>query len=202
MENFDLKFEQICKGLDENNKLLLQACCAPCSSAVLERITPYFDVTLYFYNPNITERDEYDKRLSELFRFVEEVYGKSVKIVDGGFCPQRFFDYSKNLENEPERGSRCTVCYLERLAQTATFAKENGFDYFGTTLTVSPYKDSNRINAIGERLEQGNSVKFLYSDFKKKNGYRRSIELSYEHNLYRQNYCGCVYSKREKEIKA
>ncbi len=201
MENFDLKFEEICRGLNGQNKLLLQACCAPCSSAVLERVTPYFDVTLYFYNPNITDKSEYDKRLSELLRFVKEVYGDSVKVVDGGFCPERFFDYSKNLENEPERGSRCTVCYQERLSHSATFAKENGFDYFGTTLTVSPYKDSNRINAIGNRLEQSLDIKFLYSDFKKKNGYRRSIELSYEHNLYRQNYCGCVYSKRENENK-
>lgn len=195
MENFDLKFEQICKSLPARERLLLQACCAPCSSAVLERVTPYFDVTLYFYNPNITEREEYDKRLNELYRFVKEVYGDSVKIIDGGFNPQRFFEYTKTLENEPERGARCTECYLDRLTQTAIYAKENGFDFFGTTLTVSPHKDSNRINLMGENLEQYKGVKFLYSDFKKKNGYKRSIELSNKYNLYRQNYCGCVFSK-------
>ena len=196
MENYDIKFEQICSTVGKNNKLLLQACCAPCSSAVLERVTPYFDVTLYFYNPNITEKGEYDKRLSELYRFVATVYGDKVKIVDGGFNADRFFEYSKKLESEPERGARCTNCYLDRLTQAAIFAKENGFDYFGTTLTVSPHKDSLRLNTMGEKLEQEYSVKFLYSDFKKKNGYRRSIELSREYNLYRQNYCGCIYSKK------
>lgn len=196
MENYDLKFEKICYSLGAENKLLLQACCAPCSSAVLERVTPFFDVTLYFYNPNITEKEEYDKRLNELYRFVQDVYGDTVKIVDGGYCPQKFFEYSLGLEQESERGMRCTKCYLERLTSSAIFAKEHGFDYFGTTLTLSPHKDANRLNLTGEKLEKEYSVNFLYSDFKKKNGYRRSIELSNEYNLYRQNYCGCIYSKR------
>lgn len=201
MDNFDLKFEQICGSLIGRVRLLLQACCAPCSSAVLERVTPYFNVTLYFYNPNITERQEYDKRLNELYRFVNEVYGDSVMVVDGGFNPQRFLDYTKNFESEPERGARCTKCYEDRLTQTASYAKENGYDFFGTTLTVSPHKDSNRINLIGESLEQVLGVKFLYSDFKKKNGYKRSIELSSQYNLYRQNYCGCIFSKVTNEKK-
>ena len=193
----DLQFENTVKSFDGKKSLLLHACCAPCSSSVLERVTPFFDVTLFFYNPNITDKTEYDKRLKELERYVAAVYEKTVKIIDGGFSPAEFFVAAKGLENEPERGKRCTVCYGQRLEKSAYMAINGGFDYFCTTLSVSPYKDAERINAIGSELEKKLGAKFLPSDFKKKDGYRRSIELSREWGLYRQNYCGCVFSKNK-----
>ena len=193
--NYDKSFIKTVESLSEKKRLLLHACCAPCSSAVLERVAPHFDVTLFFYNPNITEKAEYEKRLSELYRFVEAVYGDSVRVIDGGFSPEVFFEKTKGLEKEKEGGERCSVCYRERLFKTAKLAKEEGFDFFCTTLSVSPHKDAARLNEIGADLERGYGVKYLFSDFKKRKGYVRSIELSKEYGLYRQNYCGCVYSK-------
>ena len=199
--NYDKAFNETIGALVEKKRLLLHACCAPCSSAVLERVVPYFDVTLYFYNPNITERDEYELRLSELKRFVLKAYGGAMEIIDGGYDPEVFFAFSKGLEKEREGGARCGVCYLERLGKTAELAKSGGYDYFCTTLSVSPYKDADKLNQIGGALAEKVGVNYLFSDFKKQQGYVRSIELSKEYGLYRQNYCGCVFSKAQAEEK-
>lgn len=179
--------------------LLLHACCAPCSSSVLERLSDFFKITIFYYNPNITDQEEYDKRLEEIHRFTS-ILNKNTKykisIIDGRYEPNEFFSIAKNLEKEPEKGKRCYLCYQLRLEETAKIAKEKNFDYFTTTLSLSPYKNSNWINEIGENLKDHYHVNYLYSDFKKKNGYQRSIELSKKYNLYRQNYCGCIYSKK------
>ena len=199
--NYDLLMEEEIKKFgDKVPTLLLHACCAPCSSAVLERISDYFKITILFYNPNITDKEEYDKRLKELERFVSCFKTKyKTEVINGKYDPDKFFEMAKGKENLEERGLRCYDCYSMRLEETAKIAQENNFDYFATTLTLSPYKNSNWINEIGLKLSNNYNVKYLVSDFKKRNGYKRSIELSKEYNLYRQNYCGCVYSKK-KEI--
>ena len=197
--NYDLKMEEIINSIDEGSTLLLHACCAPCSSAVLERLGNFFKISILYYNPNITEKREYDKRLDEIKKFVSEFKTRyTIEVIPGRYDPKEFFDIARGLEDEPERGKRCYKCYELRLEETAKIAKDLGFDYFTTTLSLSPYKDANWINEIGEDLEKTLDVKFLYSDFKKKNGYKRSIELSKEFDLYRQDYCGCVYSLRDK----
>lgn len=197
--NYDLKMEEIIKNISEGSTLLLHACCAPCSSAVLERLGNFFNISILYYNPNITNKDEYEKRLEEIRKFTSSFDTKyPIEVISGRYEPKEFFDIARGLENEPERGKRCYKCYELRLKETAKIAKEKGFDYFTTTLSLSPYKDAKWINEIGEELEKELEVKFLYSDFKKKNGYKRSIELSNEFNLYRQDYCGCVYSVRDK----
>ena len=199
--NYDLKMEEIIKNISEGSTLLLHACCAPCSSAVLERLGNFFNISILYYNPNITNKDEYEKRLEEIRKFTSSFDTKyPIEVISGRYEPKEFFDIARGLENEPERGKRCYKCYELRLKETAKIAKEKGFDYFTTTLSLSPYKDAKWINEIGEELEKELEVKFLYSDFKKKNGYKRSIELSNEFNLYRQDYCGCVYSVRDKII--
>ncbi|MBQ7133549.1 MAG: epoxyqueuosine reductase QueH [Ruminococcus sp.] len=177
-------------------KLMLHACCACCASYVLEYLSPHFDIYLLFYNPNITEESEHSYRKSELRRLINEMKltGK-VTIVDCEYTESEYLDLVKGLENEPERGSRCSVCFDMRLKKTAQLAKDFGCDYFATTLTISPLKNSSIINSIGERVGESVGVSYLPTDFKKKNGYKRSIELSKEYNLYRQNYCGCVFSK-------
>ena len=178
--------------------MLLHACCAPCSSACLERLGNYFRVTVFFYNPNISEKSEYYKRLDEIKRFIKKFKTKyEIKLIEGIYNPDDFFNISRGLELEPERGSRCYKCYNLRLEETARIAEKHNFKYFCTTLTLSPYKNSNWINEIGKRLEEKYKSTYLYSDFKKKGGYKRSIELSKEFNLYRQDYCGCIYSKRD-----
>lgn len=179
-------------------KLLLHACCAPCSSSVLERLTSDYEVTVFFYNPNITDKEEYEKRLNELKRFLSVAYNNKIQLICGEFCPKEFFEKVKNLTQEPEGGKRCYVCYKMRLEKTAQVALEQGFDIFTTTLSVSPYKNANYINEIGENLQKTYNVEFLTSNFKKQNGYKRSIELSKIYNLYRQPYCGCVYSLNNK----
>lgn len=179
-------------------KLLLHSCCAPCSSYVLEYLTQYFDITLYYYNPNISPESEYKFRISELHRLVSEM-GISVKIIDGEYKPEAFEEIAKGLENEPERGARCMKCYLLRLEHSAQIAKEQGFDYFTTTLSISPMKNAEALNSIGSALANKYGVPYLFSDFKKREGYKRSIELSREYNLYRQNYCGCRFSKAQAE---
>ena len=196
--NYNLLMEEEIKNINkEAPTLLLHACCAPCSSAVLERLGDIFKITILYYNPNITEEDEYKKRLDEIHNFISKFNIKyKIDIIDGRYNPNEFFKISNNLEDEPERGSRCYKCYKLRLEETAKIAIELNFDYFTTTLSLSPYKNSNWINEIGEDLNKQYNTKYLYSDFKKNNGYKRSIELSKEYNLYRQDYCGCIYSKR------
>lgn len=196
--NYDFKMEEQLDSISEGSSLLLHACCAPCSSAVLERLSDYFHITVLYYNPNITEEAEYYKRLEEIKKFILSFPTKyKIELLEGRYLPKEFFDISKGLEQEPERGKRCYQCYRLRLLETAKIAKEKHFDYFTTTLSLSPYKNANWINEIGEELGNSYHVNFLYSDFKKKNGYQRSIELSKQYHLYRQNFCGCVYSKRD-----
>lgn len=196
MINYDKEFTSYVQKLNKKERLLLHACCAPCSSSVLERVTTYFDVTLFFYNPNITDKNEYDYRLSELYRFVSTVYGGKVKILEGDYNPDRFFNLAKGYEALPEGGKRCFSCYKDRLLETAQTAKVGLYDCFCTTLTVSPYKNAEKLNELGLEISKEVGVNFLPSDFKKKQGYVRSIELSKEYGLYRQNYCGCVFSKK------
>ena len=178
--------------------LLLHSCCAPCSSYVLEYLSQFFNITVLYYNPNISPKDEYLYRLQEEKRLISEMKFKNpVKILDCDYNADEFFAVAKGLEKEPEGGKRCEKCFDLRLDFTAKTAKENKFDYFATTLTISPLKNANLINQIGESLAEKYNVKYLSSDFKKKEGYKRSITLSKEYNLYRQNYCGCIYSKVE-----
>lgn len=179
-------------------KLLLHVCCAPCSSYVLEYLYSKYNITAFFYNPNITIWEEYEKRIRELKRFVREApFAKNVVVVESVYNPDKFIEISKNLENEPERGIRCYKCYELRLRETAIYALEHKYDLFTTTLSISPHKNAEWLNEIGMRLSDELGIDYLYSDFKKKNGYSRSIQLSKEYGLYRQNYCGCVYSKNE-----
>lgn len=177
--------------------LLLHACCAPCSSSCIERLASIFKITILFYNPNITDEDEYYKRFRELERFVDSFEVKyKINVIDGGYDSSLFFDMAKGLEDSPERGGRCYKCYELRIKKTCDIANQMAFDYFTTTLSLSPYKIVSWINEIGSRVADSNKTKFLNCDFKKKNGYRRSIELSTLYNLYRQDYCGCIYSKK------
>ncbi|XME03043.1 epoxyqueuosine reductase QueH [Lachnospiraceae bacterium C1.1] len=180
-------------------KLLLHVCCAPCSSYCLEYLEPHFDITVFFYNPNIDSEAEYIKRAEELRRFVKES-GVKAQIIIKDYDSKPFYEMARGLEKVPEGGERCFSCYELRMREAAAYAAENGFDYFTTTLSISPLKNSTKINDIGEMLSGIYGVKHLPSDFKKKEGYKRSIELSREYNLYRQNYCGCVYSKREETV--
>lgn len=185
-------------------RLLLHACCCPCSSHCIEVLHDVFDITIFFYNPNIDEKQEYEKRYAELLRFTREAdFAREVHVTAGTYEPERFYEMAAGMEDLPERGARCRCCYEMRMRQSALYALENGFDYFSTTLSISPYKNSRWINEIGEQLEQeleGN-VRFLHSDFKKEDGYKRSIQLSREYGLYRQDYCGCVFSKRDRDRK-
>ncbi len=197
------------------DRLLLHSCCAPCSSYVLEYLREYFDITVFYYNPNITENGEYQKRVQEQKRLIGE-YNRQVeaqdfpgmhstkmahkiKSIDGDYEPESFYRIAKGLENCPEGGERCLKCYELRLRETARLAARQGFDCFTTTLTISPLKSAQKLNEAGERLGEEYGVFFLPSDFKKRDGYKRSIELSAKFGLYRQNYCGCVYSKSGKE---
>ena len=198
--NYDLEMEKQINHLNDKKTLLLHACCAPCSSAVLERIAEYFDITILYYNPNITEKEEYEKRLQELEKFVNEINLDNIKVMPGRYQPEEFFEMSKGLEQEKERGKRCYQCYKLRLEETAKIAEQQNFDFFTTTLSISPYKNSKWLNEIGADLDKKYQSTYLYADFKKKNGYKRSIELSKQYNLYRQDYCGCIYSKKEKEL--
>ena len=195
--NYDIKFDEIINSLDYTPKLLLHSCCAPCSSACIERLSNYFDITILYYNPNIEPYEEYLKRKEEEIRFIKEFKTKNkLDIIDSDYDNDKYHEIVSGLEEEPEGGQRCRKCYRLRLEYTAKKAKELKYDYFSTTLTVSPYKNSQVINKICEELEKIYNIKYLYYDFKKKEGYKRSIELSKEYNLYRQNYCGCIYSKK------
>lgn len=193
-------------GNKSGKKLLLHSCCAPCSSYVLEYLRQYFEITVLYYNPNITEREEYEKRAAEQKRLIQEMNeeadegcGNYILAEEGRYDPERFFSAAKGLELAPEGGERCFKCYEIRLRETARIAREQGFDYFTTTLTISPLKNADKLNEIGNRLAEEYGVAFLPSDFKKKNGYKRSVELSLKYGLYRQDYCGCVFSKAERE---
>ena len=191
--NYDKILEETINELKGRKpSLLLHSCCAPCSTAVITRLKDYFDVTIFYYNPNIEPLGEYLKRKEEQKRIVSKF---GIKFLDCDYENEIFKSISKGLEDLPEGGYRCHKCYELRLTKTALTAKENNFEYFGTTLTVSPYKNSQVLNAIGKDIEELTKVKFLYSDFKKKEGYKLSIELSKKYNLYRQNYCGCIYSE-------
>ena len=197
--NYDLEMEKQMAKLHEGDELLLHACCAPCSSAVLERLSNFFKITIFYYNPNITNKDEYHKRVLEVKKFISEFKTKyAISFIEGKYDSDRFFAINKGLENEPERGRRCYKCYKLRLEETARVASSLGYRNFCTTLTLSPYKNSNWLNEIGSELNKKYESNYLYSDFKKKNGYKRSIELSHEYNLYRQDYCGCIFSFKEK----
>ncbi len=200
--NYQKELDKILNKLKENKNtktsLLLHSCCAPCSSYVLQYLTNYFDITVLYYNPNITDRNEYEKRKSEQIRLIGEMpHIHDINIIDTEHEPEKFYDIAKGLENCPECGERCLKCYKLRLEKTAQTAKENNFDYFCTTLTISPLKSSKAINQIGIELAKQYGVEFLPSDFKKKEGFKTSIELSKKYGLYRQNYCGCEFSKPE-----
>ena len=184
----------------EKPSLLLHSCCAPCSSYVLEYLAPYFDICDFYYNPNISTKKEYEDRKEELKRLILEMgLSTEVSFLEGTYQPEDFFAMAKGLEDLPEGGERCFKCYEMRLRESAKIAKEQGMDYFATTLTISPLKNAQKLNEIGERLAEEYGVKYLPSDFKKKNGYKRSVELSAQYELYRQNYCGCVFSKMQSE---
>ena len=203
--NYQKELDRVIEGLQQKSKvpkLLLHVCCAPCSSYCLEYLSQYFDITVYYYNPNISKKEEYEYRLSEEKRFISiKEFKYPVKLTDSEYCPEDFFRAVKGFENEPEGGLRCRECFKLRLEATAKKAKAEGFDYFTTTLTISPLKNAALLNEIGAEMAERYGVSWLYSDFKKKEGYKRSIELSREYQLYRQNYCGCVFSKREAESK-
>lgn len=199
--NYQKKLEEIIGKLDYTPRLLLHSCCAPCSSYVISYLTNYFDITILYYNPNIEPYEEYEKRKKEEIRFINEYPNiNKLDIIDSDYDNDLFHEIVKGLENEKEGGARCVKCYYQRLEKTCQIAKENNYDYFGTTLTVSPYKNSDKLNKIGEVLENKYNIKYLYSDFKKKEGYKKSIEFSKEYNLYRQDYCGCIYSKNTQDF--
>lgn len=197
--NYQKELDLLIQQNEENNivpTLLLHSCCAPCSSYVIEYLSNFFNITVLYFNPNIGEEKEYFKRRDEQKRLIGEMKTKyPVKFIDGNYNPSDFYSAVKGLENEPERGKRCSVCFRLRLSYTARVAEEKNFDYFATTLTLSPLKNAEVINTIGENIPCNS--KFLPSDFKKKEGYKRSIVLSQQYNLYRQNYCGCVFSKKQ-----
>ena len=192
------KFLHTIARLKSRPKLLLHVCCAPCSTACLEKLDPYFDITVFYYNPNISPFEEYQKRLDEEQTFIKNTY-PHIKVVEVGYDSEKFAEISKGKENLPEGGARCKDCYRLRLSKTGEYAKQNGYDFFTTTLTVSPYKHSDTLNSIGAEISEKIGVDYLFSDFKKENGYSRSIILSKEHGLYRQDYCGCKYSKLQRE---
>ncbi len=196
-ENYGKKLEEIIGGLNGKPRLLLHSCCAPCSSYVISYLMDYFEITILYYNPNIFPYEEYEKRKREQIRLLMELTKGKVSLLDCDYDNDKYEEVIDGLEREPERGRRCTKCFELRLSYTARKAKDGGFDYFGTTLTVSPYKNAELINEIGAAISKEMGIKWLYSDFKKNDGYKKSIELSHKYNLYRQNYCGCVYSKRD-----
>lgn len=183
-------------------RLLLHSCCAPCSSAVLERLTDWFDLTVFYYNPNIAPEEEFLRRAEEQRRLIAELpHAHEIQFRCGKYESEAFEALARGLEDMPEGGERCTRCFRLRLGKTAALAAREGFDYFTTTLSISPLKDAQRLNAIGGELAEQFGVAYLFSDFKKKNGYKRSCELSVQYELYRQDYCGCRFSQMEREKK-
>lgn len=202
-KNYQLILDEILNELSEKEKipsLLLHSCCAPCSSYVLEYLSKYFNITIYYYNPNLDSTEEFEKRANEQIRLISEMKLENpVKYIIEKYDNNEFENAINGLRDEIEGGSRCFKCYQLRLEQTCKYAKINNFDYFTTTLSISPYKNSTKLNEIGELLQEKYGINYLYADFKKKDGYKRSIELSKIYNLYRQDYCGCIYSKKSKD---
>ena len=210
--NYQKELEKILNTLQEKGeaasdyrppRLFLHSCCAPCSSYCLEYLCRYFLITVFYYNPNISFSEEYRKRVAEQKRLIDaynkEEKGWPIDIVEGDYEPERFYEMAKGFEQDKEGGARCMECYKLRLESTAKLAKEKKFDYFTTTLSISPLKNSVKLNEIGERLGAEYGIPYLVSDFKKKNGYKRSVEISKEYDMYRQYYCGCVFSKKQRD---
>ncbi len=201
--NYQKQLDSLIADLSKEGQvpsLLLHSCCGPCSSYCIEYLSNFFKVTVFYYNPNIYPDEEYYHRVKEQQRFINEFETKyPVSFIEGDYDKESFYSIAKGLEKEPEKGKRCHKCYELRLRRTAEVAEKKGFDFFTTTLTISPMKDSMVLNEIGEKVSLGLSAKWLPSDFKKKEGYKRSTELSKEYNMYRQDYCGCVYSYNERQ---
>lgn len=199
--NYQLELEKI---INENKnkklKLLLHSCCAPCSSYVMLYLAEFFDITILYYNPNIDKEEEYKKRAIEQKKVIDEME-LDIKFIEKPYNSKEFYQAIKGYEQEKEGGERCFLCYKLRMEKTAELSKKEGFDYFGTVLTISPLKNATKINEIGKELEKKYGANYLYSDFKKKEGYKKSVELSRKYNLYRQDYCGCSYSKIERNEK-
>ena len=197
-QNYQRMLEQLIASIPEGEapRLLLHSCCAPCSSYTLEYLANYFEITVLYYNPNISPKEEFEKRFAEQKRLIESMPAKhKITLIKGEYNYEDFEKIARGYEDVPEGGERCFRCYRLRLSRAAELAREKGFDYFCTTLSISPLKNSQKINEIGYELEKEYGVAWLPSDFKKREGYKRSIELSREYNLYRQNFCGCIYSK-------
>lgn len=201
--NFQKELDSLIEQLvleERRPKLLIHSCCAPCSSYVLEYLSSFFNITVFYYNPNIYPEEEYRKRVEEQQKLIKAMtLPIRISFMEGEYQPEDYFSLVKGLEQEAEGGKRCFLCYELRLQEAARLAALQGFDYFTTTLSISPYKNAEKLNEIGQRLAMDYGVQYLPSDFKKRNGYKRSIELSKEYNLYRQDYCGCIFSRRERE---
>ena len=199
--NYQKELDKLIDQLkDEVPTLLIHSCCAPCSSYVLEYLSQYFKITVFYYNPNIYPEQEYHLRVEEQQRLINSIHKKfPIQFIEGCYEPKKFYEGTKGLEDIKEGGERCFRCYELRLGEAAKIAAQLEFDYFTTTLSISPLKNAAKLNEIGKRVGDEYGVKYLVSDFKKKNGYKRSIELSAEYQLYRQDYCGCVFSKKEAE---
>ena len=196
--NYDKEMEKILDSYKTKPKILLHSCCAPCSSTCIDRLSDKAKLDIMYYNPNIEPEEEYLKRKEEQKRLIK-LLNKDIKVLDCDYDNNKYHEVVKGYEKEPERGRRCYICYKQRMEYTAKIAKEKGYDMFATTLTVSPYKVTKWINEIGFDLEKEYNIKYLPTDFKKQDGYKKSIELSKKYNLYRQDYCGCIYSKKEKD---
>lgn len=201
--NYQKELDSLIEKLVEQQlrpKLLLHSCCAPCSSYVLEYLSKYFEITIFYFNPNIYPEEEYYRRVEEQKQLIQAMpLPSGIQFRQGEYRPQEYYQVIRGLESEPEGSHRCFVCYELRLREAARLAKEGGYDYFTTTLSISPHKNSEKLNEIGKMLATETGIAYLPSDFKKKNGYKRSIELSGEYNLYRQDYCGCIFSMRERQ---
>lgn len=199
--NYQREMEKIIENNQNKNfipTLLLHSCCAPCSSYVLETLSDYFKITVLYYNPNIFPENEYNYRIEEQKRLISKLPAKyPIDMISKEYSPQDFYQIAKGLENEKEGGERCFRCYRLRLEETAKEAQKEKFDYFTTTLSISPLKNAEKLNSIGKEISEKYGIAYLYSDFKKKDGYKRSVELSKIYNLYRQNYCGCIFSAKQ-----
>lgn len=202
--NYQKELDKVIEVLQRQGRvprLLLHSCCAPCSSYVLEYLSRYFEITVFYYNPNIYPPEEFGKRVEEQKRLIAQLPAEHpISFLDGPYEPERFYEMAKGLEQVPEGGARCFKCYRLRLTETAEMARAGKYDYFTTTLSISPLKNAEKLNEIGGQLAKDYGVDYLYSDFKKRNGYKRSTELSREYGLYRQDYCGCEFSAKARGI--